>query len=244
MPDEKFRLPRSSYDQVARIIQAYGQFSVEASLDEVANIAGILRTVVSANNGFLADTGIVTGGNKKVLSDRGRSLARALEYDNEDEITRLWREIITDTDFFRSVLSAVRIRRGMDEANLQSHIAYSAGLPKNKGVMTGAAAVIDILERAGLLQNEDGTFVAVPTEGLETRDVSVVAPPAQATAAGKAARVSVRGYSAPELPAAGASGVQIQIQIQVKAGELDGLGEKLRTLLDDLSHPDAPDSEA
>ncbi len=36
MADETFRLPRSSYDQLARIIQAYGQFSVEATLDEVA----------------------------------------------------------------------------------------------------------------------------------------------------------------------------------------------------------------
>src|SRR5439155_7472870 len=131
------RLPRSSYEQLARIVQSYGQFAVEATLDEVAKIAGTQRTVVSANNGFLSDTDIVRGGNKKMLSERGRDLARALEYDKHEEVQWLWREIIADVDFFRGVLSAVRIRRGMDIANRQSNSAYSAGLRRNKGVLPG-----------------------------------------------------------------------------------------------------------
>jgi hypothetical protein len=239
MADEKFRLPRNSYDQLTRIIQAYGQFNVEATLDEVANIAGTQRTVVSANNGFFSDVGVLSGGNKKSLTDRGRALARALEYDNAEEVQRLWREAILDTDFFRSVLSAVRIRRGMEPSNLQSHIAYSAGLAKNQGVMTGAAAVIDILEVAGLLRDDDGTLVAIASEDVEARDVSV-GPVSNLVpvATGTNARVGARGYVPRASSSAGDVQLHIQIQIQCSPDELDGLGEKLKGLLAELNQPE------
>jgi hypothetical protein len=231
MAEEKFRLPRSSYEQLVRIIQAYGQFNAEATLDEVANIAGTQRTVVSANNGFLADTGLLAGGNKKILTDPGRGLARALEFDNQEDTQRLWREVISDTDFFRSVLSAVRIRRGMDASTLQTHIAYSAGLPKNKGVMTGAACVIDVLEVAGLLREDEGKLVAVPAEDVEARDVSVVSPSANEAEMPPPPQV---GEERGPVVVRGRPGVQIQIQIACSADEIEDLAPKLRKLLEEL----------
>ena len=35
MPDDKVKLPRSSYDELCKIIKAYGRISKPASLDEV-----------------------------------------------------------------------------------------------------------------------------------------------------------------------------------------------------------------
>jgi hypothetical protein len=174
VPEQKFRLPRSSYEQVTRIIQAYENFPDGARLDEVAKVAVAEPEIISRNNGFLQDVGVIGGGNKKALTEPGRRLARALEYDQEEDVKQTWRAIISDTDFLRSVLSAVRIRRGMDASTLQTHIAYSAALPKNPRVMTGAACVIEILQVADLLRDEDGRLIAVPAEDVESRSVSVV----------------------------------------------------------------------
>lgn len=244
MADEKFRLPRSSYDQLARIIQAYQHFSAEATLDDVAGIAGIQRTIVSANNGFLADATIVAGGNKKTLTDRGRVLARALQYEHPEEIRRIWQEIIDDTDFLRGVLSAVRIRRGMEPVNLQSHIAYSAGLTKSKGVMTGAVCVIDILTTAGLLREEEGKLVTTSSEDRPPRNVTAVTQTGAAISGAGTSRVSVIGRAAPSSEIAfSRAPVQIQIQVQCKASELDELAPKLRAFLNDVNRPIAPDDE-
>jgi hypothetical protein len=243
MAVEKFRLPRSSYDQLSRIIQSYGQFNVEATLDEVAKIATMQRTVVSGNNGFLADTGVLTGGNKKVLTDRGRELSRALEYDNQEEIRRVWRESISEADFFHGVLSAVRIRRGMEPSNLQSHIAYSAGLGKNKGVMTGAACVIDILQIAGLLREEEGKLVALSPDEAEELDHSVAAPTVTAVRGESPSRAAVVDRPATRKGSDVGTPIQIQIQIQCKAAELEGLAPKVRALLDELAASDEPAKE-
>ncbi len=132
MPEEKFRLPGSSYDELVKIIRAYSHASGPVGPGEVAKVIGMHETVVSRNNGFLVGTQIVEGGNRKQLSALGRELAGALDHEIETEVRRTWRQVVDETEFLHRVVTAVRIRNGMEPASLQSHVAYTAGQP-NKG---------------------------------------------------------------------------------------------------------------
>lgn len=240
MVEERFRLPGSSYEQLVRIIQSYGHLDEAASPEDVSRVAGgIHPTEVSRNNGFLVAIGILEGGKKKQITEKGRALARALEYGEESEMRSQWRQVMAGNEFVEKVIAAVRIRKGMEYSTLQSHIAYSAGQPKTKVVLTGAGAVVDILLAAGLTQQQDGKLVAVVDEMRPPSEA-----PARAEDVGEV--VAERPItSAPTLsaPPGGASWVfNIQIQIQCSPDDVETLGPKLRALLKTLSEGGPPGS--
>jgi len=160
MADAGFPLPISSYKELIKIIQGYGKFGVEASLADVAKLTAINETVVSANNKFLVAIGIVKGGKKKTITPIGVELANALQHEMVEETAIKWRAIVAATDFLEKVVASVRIRKGMDESSLESHVAYSAGQPKTPAVATGAGTVVDILKAAQLLKDEGGNLIA------------------------------------------------------------------------------------
>lgn len=241
MPEERFRLPESSYDELAKIIKAYGTLSAEAAPPEVSKIATMHHTMVSRNNAFLVAIGVLEGGKKKIITDRGRKLALALEHGMADEVTAGWRDIVLANEFLQRLLTAVRIRKGMDASTLKAHVAYSAGQPKKPGTMTGAGAVVDILKAAGLLKEEEGKLIAVFQEPLERKGDAI--PPRQE---GREQVISFFGHPATtrggSTPVAREGlAVSIQIQIQCSASEVEGLVPKLRALLNEISRPVAPD---
>ena len=84
---ELFKLPSSSYEEVVKIIMAYSgtKEGTVQTLDDIAQSTKIDRTIVSANNGFLVQMGIITEGNKKGTTDVGRLLGRAYTSKIEDE---------------------------------------------------------------------------------------------------------------------------------------------------------------
>jgi hypothetical protein len=233
LTEERFPLPGSSYKELSRIIQAYGQLKKPGSLSEVAKFASVAQTIVSRNNKFLVAIGVIAGGQKKTPTDDGRALARALQLDITDEVVKGWRRVLTDNEFVDKVLSAVRIRKGMERSSLQAHVAFTAGVPRKPIVMTGAATVVDILLAAQLLVDSegkliagDGQSVAEPFEPQQTE----AAPPTQSSGTPPQAfppvTASIRGVP-----------VQIQIQLQCTPDQLDDLGPKLRRLLDELHSP-------
>jgi hypothetical protein len=229
VPDDKFRLPGSSYEQLARIIKAYSLMKGGVGPADVARPLGIDATIVSRNNGFLLGTQLVEGGNKKTLTDRGQALARALEYDVEEDVRASWREIVRDTDFLREIVDSVRIRDGMVPAALQSHIAYSARQPSNAHTRTGAGTVIEILRLAGAILEQDGKFVAQPfaltpdEERGETPTSSVSDDRDEPTPA-VVAHSSHEGAN--QLAAPGVS-VTLNVSIECTVDDLPRLGDKL-----------------
>ena len=72
---ETFKLPASSQEELIKIIQAYAseKEGTVLSLDDISHSTGTPRTVVSANNGFLMQIGLITEGNKKAASESGRA---------------------------------------------------------------------------------------------------------------------------------------------------------------------------
>ncbi|MBI4964842.1 MAG: hypothetical protein HY913_16325 [Desulfomonile tiedjei] len=232
MPDEKFKLPLSSYEELVKIIKAYGHVSQPASLDEMSKLVGIHRTVISANAGFLTATGILESGREKMPTSLGRELALALGHEMPPEIRRFWRRVVEGNDFLSKLLAAIKIRNGMDEQTLQAHIAYSAGQPKKAQFMTGARTVIGILRAAELIKEVDGKIIVDREPESSTAEPGLIQPLSPPIPQVEPARI-VQSVA----PVGTRSHVQIQIQINVNcsAQEVETLGPKLQSLISSLA---------
>ncbi|GAG75358.1 unnamed protein product, partial [marine sediment metagenome] len=149
MAEDKVKLPRSSYDELCKIIMAYGRINQPAQLTHIVSVTGMGKTAISANNSFLSTIGVIEGGKYKTATPSGRELATALEHEIPEEISLKWRDIVENNEFLNKMVLAVNIRKSMQVTSFESHIAYSAGETKSKQVMTGARAVIDILRLTG-----------------------------------------------------------------------------------------------
>lgn len=231
MPDEKFKLPGSSYDELCKIIQAYAKTDKPSSLKEITQQAGLHETIVSRNNKFLLSTGLIEGGKEKASTERGKNLGLALLHSKPEEIQNAWRGIVEENEFLSKMVSAIRIRKGMDTLNLRSHIAYSAGQPKTPSIMAGAGAVVEILSTSGLVVREGDTIspadlpelqgpkepeipIPKPAQGLKLPDASVDVPQ------------NIKGVS---------FSLHVEVRINANSSEIENLAPKLRKLIDDLS---------
>lgn len=61
---ETFKLPCSSYEELIKLFQAYANTKegTALSLDEITQATGVPRTIVSKNNGFMVQVGLITEG--------------------------------------------------------------------------------------------------------------------------------------------------------------------------------------
>jgi hypothetical protein len=231
MAEREFRLPGSSYEELVNIIVAYGTRDEAARPGDVGKLDAVHQSSVSRNNGFLTEIGVLQGESKKLITRQGRALALALARKDRGEIRRNWRAIIATNEFLQNVVAAVRLREGMLYPTVQAYVAHAAGQPRNKPVMTGAGAIVEILKTAGLLREEAGELVATFDEEIEPEDfalenespleVDEVPEPAVSTT------VEV-GEDPP---------VRIHLHVQCTTDELEDLGPKLKALLRELSDP-------
>jgi hypothetical protein len=240
MPDDKVKLPRSSYDELCKIIKAYGRTAKPASLDQVNSLAGVGTTVISANNLFLSSIGVIEGGKAKAVTARGKELAAALEHNIPDETQKQWFRIVQENEFLNKMRTAVQIRRSMELSAFEAHIAYSAGEAKSSQVMTGARTVIDILRAAGAIVEKDGQLV--PSEPLSE---GTPTEPDKAALTEERRGSSTQMKTIPLVADAARSGVivRIDLRIDAKPSELDGLGGKIRKLLDDIQIRSSSDTD-
>lgn len=231
MSAEKFKLPSSSYEELAKIIKAYGHLSAPAELSEVSKLIGMDSTVISRNVGFLLELAILEPGKKKTVTSVGKNLAQALEHEMPDEIRNNWREIVSETEFLNKLITSIKIRNGMDEGTLQSHIAFSAGQPKKPAVMTGARTVMDILRASELIREQDGKIILAKiedeTESVKTKSTELDSPqPARplgfVTSPQVSKVVAEQSYSGnPQIK------ININVTVDCSTADLDTLGEKL-----------------
>jgi hypothetical protein len=220
---ERSHLPGTSYDRLVDVIKSYGHFDTPATPGQVAQILGIDQTEVSRNNGFLVSVAVLEQGRTKQLTETGRRLARALEHEVQEDIFRYWQEVLMPDEFFQRLVAALRIRRGMDFRTFQTHVAYSAGLSRSARAMTTARAVIELLQAAGLIQELDGQLVAVQVEekaGSTTPDEPPRTQPNMPPPDREPLKATLEGVD-----------LQIQVQIQCTADELERLPAQLERFL-------------
>src|ERR671916_937885 len=160
MAEREFRLPGSPYEELVNIIVAYGTRDEAARAGDVGKLDSVHQSSVSRNNAFLTEIGVLQGESKKLITRRGRSLAVALARKDNPEVRSNWRAIVAASEFLQNVVSAVKLREGMLYPTVQAYIAHAAGQPRNKPVMNGAGAIVEILKTAGMLREEAGELVA------------------------------------------------------------------------------------
>jgi hypothetical protein len=231
---EEFRLPGSTYEELVNIIVAYGTRDEASNPGDVGKLASVHQSSVSRSNAFLTAMGVLQGESTKLVTRRGRALARALARRDRAEIRTCWREIVSTSEFLQNVVSAVKLREGMLYGTLQAYVAHSAGQPRNKPVMAGAGAIIEILKAAGLLEEEAGELTATfhdepgdePVDEINERRE---APPSD--------RLSVSLERSPDAEPAAEPALNIHLHVRCSADEIEDLAPRLKALLRELSEP-------
>src|ERR1041385_7002515 len=99
MAEATLRLPVAGFEQISRILRAYVAAArrkafYPVKLDDVAHRAALNRTVVSANNAFLASLGLIEGGNNKQLTERGLQAALTLDHPGTADALRAWASVV------------------------------------------------------------------------------------------------------------------------------------------------------
>jgi len=226
MAEREFRLPGSSYEELVNIIVAYGTRDEAARPGDVSKLDSVHQSSVSRNNGFLAQIGVLQGETKKLITRRGRALAHALARKGEEEIRQNWRAIVATNEFLQNVVAAVKLREGMLYPTVQAYVAHAAGQPRNKPVMTGAGAIVEILKTAGMLREDAGELVATFNGELDAIAADEISSDTEED-------------SEPLISASVDAGpaVKIHLHVQCTAEDLEDLAPRLRTLLRELSNP-------
>lgn len=226
-----FKLPGSSVDEVFKVIQGYANFGKMASLSDISKTTGMHETAISKNVGFLLSLGILEGGKNKAATDVGKRLGLALMHNMQEEVEQILGDIVAGDEFLKNVLAAVRIRKGMDDAALRAHIAYSAGLSKTGATTTGTGAVVELLKRSGNLRSEDGKLVVSSPIARPTDEPSAQERPAAPVAPTPSSpNILTHNIDAPS-----PFSISIRIEVQCEPGDLDDLGRKLRKVVDDFA---------
>ncbi len=228
---ENYKLPGSSYEEFVKIVKAYstGKVGIPMSLDTVAQTTGMDKTIVSRNNGFLVQIGLISEGNKKSPTQEGIDLGRAYTLKMEDQIAYVWRNIINNDEFLSRMLSAIKIRNGMEKTSFINHILYSSGSSNNNSTRAGASTIVEIYKIAGLVNESDGKIEAVDDENIA--DVSVAETEAQKPRT----ETITTPVTTIQLPQSKLNGnISLNINIDVKVDELDVLSEKIKTLIESL----------
>ena len=228
---ETFKLPASSMDEILKIIQAYAgeKEGATLSLDDISQATGVPRTAVSANNGFLVQVGLITEGNKKSATEIGRSLGRAYISRIDYEIERIWKEIIAENDFLNRMISAVRIRNGMDRTSFLNHIIYSSGQKDNKQNHAGAGAIIEIMKSVSVLCETDGKLTVCETNVPEKKDdTNNIKENVPVNKMQSSSQVPVSSFNI-------GSAITININIDCTVTEIDELTDKIQKLVKSIS---------
>jgi hypothetical protein len=190
------------------------------------------QSSVSRNNGFLTEIGVLQGETKKLITRRGRALALALARKDREEIRQSWRAIVATNEFLQNVVAAVKLREGMLYPTVQAYVAHAAGQPRNKPVMTGAGAIVEILKTAGLLREEAGELVATFDGELDPAEDGFAMDELSDKTGEETEPVVSATAETGEGPA-----VKIHLHVQCTADELEDLAPRLRSLLRELSNP-------
>lgn len=230
--ESNLKLPGSSFEEISKIIQAYAFANKAVTLEDVRKRTGMHETAISRNNGFLVSLGVLEGGRNKSITDLGKRLGDALSHQLNTEVTSILHQIVENTEFLKNIVSAVRIRRGMDESSLKSHIAYSAGQSKSQSAMTGTGAIIEMLRRSGHIEESDGKLVAAVAQPVhqdnQKNTISTIKAVPTDTTSANLPRIFHGASTANQVT------LSIEVRIDCKPNEIDGLGSKLRNLITDF----------
>jgi hypothetical protein len=212
--EKKLALPGSSYEIVAKILHAYALSGDEpASLDPVAAKAGMHKTQVSGNNGFLVSIGLLTDGKAKALTPAGKKLALAIGHGLDEDSALEWRRVLLAAPAVKGIIDMIRVQKEIPSAALPGRIASTLGLPDTSPTRTGTNCLINILTTSGILVEKDGKYSLTPEpQSAPGTEPSSDVQPSIASKTSKAAEAT---SSPPTSPAQFVSAIPIHVNIEL-----------------------------
>ena len=187
-----YKLPVSSYDELIKIIKTYGngKAGVPVSLDDLVKSSGMSKTIISKNNGFLIQIGLITEGMKKTPTELCRRLAKSYSMNLPEQTDALWRSIFEKDEFISQMISVIGVRTKISKTEFVNHIVYSAECGNGAGYKAGAAAIIEIMKRINMISEIDGDIVLSDLPGsthivdaISTENVEITSPALRTTQA-------------------------------------------------------------
>ena len=159
--EDVYKLPTSSYDELIKVIKAYGagKVGIPVSLDDLVKASGMSRTVLSKNNGFLVQIGLISEGNKKSPSEMCKKLSNSYVMNLQDQTKLIWRELFDKDEFITRMLSMISIKNKISKTEFINHIVFSANCGNGPGYKAGASAIIEIMKMIGAISENDGELV-------------------------------------------------------------------------------------
>jgi hypothetical protein len=140
---------------------------------------------------------------------------------------------VAASEFLQNVVSAVKLREGMLYPTVQAYIAHAAGQPRNKPVMNGAGAIIELLKAAGFLREEAGELVATFDEQPAENGPPTTPEAGQTVISASINDAVPAGTNVGIRPA-----VSIHVQVRCTADEIEDLAPRLKALIRELSTED------
>jgi len=167
----QFGLPEFGYDSVKTVIRGMaklGPVGTQVSTPKVAELIQMSERVVTGCNRFILSTGIaVKSGQGVALTEKGGQLALALDYNDQDEVGRIWRSIVIENEFLKKILASLQIKDGMMGDDLAKQIAKMAGAPNEPQFIRGGKTVVEVLLQSKLIfESESGKLSISPEYGL------------------------------------------------------------------------------
>jgi len=145
-------MPLGSWESLKKIIRAYGQVENDEkpTVEDVAKYAGMPRPVVSSNNNFLREIGVLVEGENKP-TPLGSRLAQSLSMDNEHLIAETLQEIARTNPVLSQFVGIVKARRGVKTDLLKGEIALASSLTDRARQPAATKTILDMLQEAKLL---------------------------------------------------------------------------------------------
>lgn len=158
-PDYKLAMPGSSWATIQKILKAYNtaQNRERPTVKQIAEMVGLHRPVVSSNNNFLRELGLLQEAENK-LTPLGNRLATGLELNNQSMVVEAIQESVLGSPGLTQLSDMLRARSTM---TLEAFEGYVVTLGKLSGptlnyLSAYTGTIIDYLA-AGELIKEDGS---------------------------------------------------------------------------------------
>jgi len=156
--DKVLALPGSSWDTVKRIIRAFSAASNQENpkVEEIAQLAGLQRPIVSMNNNFLRAVGFVRSDQWK-LTELGVRYALALEMGNDSMAAESLAELVRAQPLLNQVVNVIRARGELRVDTLKAEVMVRLGIHQSDRRSQFVKPVLDMLQESGLIRIGDDT---------------------------------------------------------------------------------------
>lgn len=174
----KLQSPGGSWESLKKIIRAYNAAgdTDNPTVEEVAQLAGLQRPVVSSNNNFLRSAGILEEASNK-LTPVGQRLATGLGIGNAALASSALQEIVRGQEGLSYLINILKARSSMSLEAFRGEVVMVTGLDEKSRNLQFLKAIVDLLAESLLVSVGDDQITYTGVHIGET--VRVMSPKQQ-----------------------------------------------------------------